>query len=247
MTNPGRISIIHTNESPGAAWEKGPAMTYGSTIGMKFHADGSVREFKGNTVVADVIPGSQAFATMQQLRQMVIDAGLTDHLILLPEDSYHMTYISGLNDQQRIDDFWPDALSREASMDEADDYATAAIEKAQIPGPARMRFANVGWGAGCCLIRLAPADKEQHKALFGFRERAADALGVRRPNHEKYRFHITLGYTRVVAEGADELRRKALIEKMNALLAEQPEFWTDKPYMAYFNDMHVFYPHRLPR
>ena len=51
----------------------------------------------------------------------------------------------------------------------------------------------------------------------------------------------------MVAEGADELRRKALIEKMNALLAEQPEFWTDTPYMAYFNDMHVFYPHRLPR
>ena len=222
-------------------------MTYGSTIGMKFYPDGSVREFKGNTVVADVIPGSRAFATMQQLRQMVIDAGLTDHLILLPEDSYHMTYISGLNDQQRIDDFWPDALSREASMDEADDYATAAIEKAQIPGPARMRFADVGWCKGCCIIRLAPADAAQHETLFGFRERAADALGVRRPNHEKYRVHITLGYTRVVAEGEAELRRKALVEKMNALLASQPEFLTDRPYMAYFDDMHAFSPTRIPR
>ena len=222
-------------------------MTYGSTIGMKFHADGSVREFKGNTVVADVVPGSDAFAAMQQLRQMVIDAGLDTHLILLPEDSYHITYISGLNDQQRIDGYWPDALSREATMAEADDYVTAAIEKANIPGPARMRFSNVGWGAGCCIIRLEPADEAQQRLLYDFRERAAEALGVRRPNHEKYRFHISLGYTRVVAEGEDELRRQALIEKMNALIAAQPEFWTTQAYMAYFDDMYAFSPERLPR
>ena len=39
-------------------------MQYGSTIGQKFYEDGTVRQFKGNTVVADVVPGSQAFDTM---------------------------------------------------------------------------------------------------------------------------------------------------------------------------------------
>ena len=222
-------------------------MTYGSTIGMKFHADGSVREFKGNTVVADVIPGSEAFGAMQQLRQMVIDAGLDTHLILLPEDSYHITYISGLNDQQRIDGYWPDALSREATMTEADDYATAAIEKANIPGPARMRFSNVGWGAGCCIIRVKPADEQEHKRLYDFRDQAADEMGVRRPGHETYRFHITLGYTRLIAEGEMETRRQQLKEKMEALMAQQPEFLTTQAYMAYFDDMYAFSPARIPR
>ena len=224
-------------------------MQYGSTIGMKFYEDGKVRQFKGNTVVADVVPGSSAFDTMCQLRQMVIDAGLDSHLILMPEDSYHITYISGFNDQQRIDDYWPEdaVFSRNATMEEADDFVSAAIESVGIPGPARMVFDNVGWGAGCCIIRLKPADEAQHKLLFDFRDRAAAALGVRRPNHENYKFHITLGYTRIVTEGEDEQRRQALKEKMEALMAQQPAFLTTQAYMAYFDDMYAFSPTRIPR
>lgn len=222
-------------------------MQYGTTIGQKFYEDGSVRQFQGNTVVADVVPGSKAFETMCKLRQMVIDAGLDSHLILLPEDSYHITYISGFNDQQRIDGYWPESFSREATMEEADDFVTNAISSVGIPGPARMVFDNVGWGAGCCIIRLKPADEEQHRILYDFRERAAEAMGVRRPNHEKYRFHITLGYTRIVTEGEDEVRRQALIGKMEALMKEQPPFVTTQAYMAYFDDMHAFSPTRIPR
>lgn len=222
-------------------------MKYGKTIGQKFYEDGSVRQFKGNTVVADVVPGSDAFRTMCQLRQMVLDAGLDSHLILMPEDSYHITYISGFNDQQRIDGFWPESFSREATMEEADDYVTAAIKKAGIPGPARMKFDTVSWGAGCCIIRLVPADEQEREKLFSFRERAADAMGVRRPNHEKYRFHITLGYTRVITEGEDDVRRLELIQKMEALMAQQPEFYTTQAYMAYFDDMYAFSPARIPR
>lgn len=222
-------------------------MRYGSTIGQKFYEDGSVRQFKGNTVVADVVPGSQAFDTMCKLRQMVIDAGLDSHLILLPEDSYHITYISGFNDQQRIDGYWPESFSREATMEEADDFVTKAIESVGIPGPARMVFDNVGWGAGCCIIRLKPADEEQSKILYDFRDRAADAMGVRRPNHEKYRFHISLGYTRIITEGEDDVRRLQLIEKMEALMKAQPEFLTTQAYMAYFDDMYAFSPTRIPR
>ena len=222
-------------------------MKYGSTIGQKFYEDGTVRQFPGNTVVADVVPGSDAFQTMCRLRQMVIDAGLDSHLILMPEDSYHITYISGFNDQQRIDGYWPESFSREATMEEADDYVTAAIEKAGIPGPARMKFDNVGWGAGCCIIRVKPANEQEHEKLYSFRERAADAMGVRRANHENYRFHITLGYTRIVTEGEAEERRQALKQKMEELMAQQPEFYTTQAYMAYFDDMYAFSPKRIPR
>ena len=222
-------------------------MQYGSTIGQKFYEDGSVRQFKGNTVVADVVPGSDAYDTMCKLRQMVIDAGMDSHLILMPEDSYHITYISGFNDQQRIDGYWPESFSREATMEEADDYVSQAIESVGSPGPARMVFDDVGWGAGCCIIRLKPADEAQSKLLYDFRDRAAAAMGVRRPNHEKYRFHITLGYPRIIAEGEAEARRLALKKNMEALMAKQPEFLTTQAYMAYFDDMYAFSPTRIPR
>ena len=72
-------------------------------------------------------------------------------------------------------------------------------------------------------------------------------MGVRRPNHEKYRFHISLGYTRIVTEGENEARRQALIQKMEALMKEQPAFVTTQAYMAYFDDMYAFSPTRIPR
>ena len=72
-------------------------------------------------------------------------------------------------------------------------------------------------------------------------------MGVRRPNHENYRFHITLGYTRIVTEGEAEERRQALKAKMEELLAQQPEFLTTQAYMAYFDDMYAFSPTRIPR
>ena len=224
-------------------------MQYGSTIGMKFYEDGRVRQFKGNTVVADVLPGSSAYETMCTLRKMVLDAGLDEYLILMPEDSYHITYISGFNDQQRIDGFWPEdsVFSRTATMEEADDYVSAAIASVGIPGPARMKFDNVGWGAGCCIIRVKPADEEEHKRLFDFRDKAADAMGVRRGNHENYRFHITLGSTRIVPEGEMAQKQQELKNAMEELMAKQPEFLTTQAYMAYFDDMYYFSPTRIPR
>lgn len=222
-------------------------MQYGNSIGVKFYEDGAVRQFPGNTVVADVVPGSEAYMTMCRLRQMVIDAGLDSHLILMPEDSYHITYISGFNDQQRIDGYWPEdsVFSRSATMKEADAFVAAAIEKVGIPGPARMKFDNVGWGAGCCIICLKPADPQEHQRLFDFRDRAAEAMGVHRPNHENYRFHITLGYTRVITEGEAEEKRLLLKQQMEELMAQQPEFLTTQAYMAYFDDMYAFSPNPI--
>ena len=72
-------------------------------------------------------------------------------------------------------------------------------------------------------------------------------MGVRRPNNENYRFHITLGYTRIVTEGEDDVRRRELKAQMEALMAQQPEFLTTQAYMAYFDDMYAFSPTRIPR
>lgn len=222
-------------------------MIYGSTIGKKFHEDGTVRRYPGNTVVADILPGNPAYDVMCKLRQMVIDMGLTSHIILLPEDSYHMTVIQGVNDQVRKETNWPKDLPLDAPMTQVDDFVSAAILKTGLPGPVRMRFDTIGIGKNACIIRLHPADEAQSRILWDFRNRAADNLGLRLPNHDNYRFHISLGYVWKIAEGADEERLEQLKEKVNAYIATQPEFWTDAPYMAYYSDMHAFSPERIPR
>jgi len=222
-------------------------MTYGRDIGRKFYEDGSVRRYPGNTVVADVTPGCSAYDVMLHLRQMVLDAGFDHYLILLPEDSYHMTVFRGLNDQVRVDTNWPARLPKDTPMAQVDDYVSEAVKAAQIPGPVRMKFDQVKFGSSCMIVHLLPADEEQEKILRDFRDRAAENVGVFFPHHDEYRFHISLGYTRIVPEGEVAEKAKELIEKMNAYIAQQPEFETTPPYMAYFDDMLAFSPTRIPR
>jgi len=221
-------------------------MIYGSTIGKKFYEDGRVRTYPGNTVVAPIQPGCPAYDVMLRLREMLLESGLGEHYIPLPTDSYHMTVISGLNDQVRKDTHWPVQLSKTAPMKEVDDYISAAIARAGIPGPLRMKFDRVRVSNGCFIIWLLPGDETQEKTAYGFRERAAKEIGFKLPNHEGYRFHISLAYTRIVPEGEAAEKLEKLKEEMNALLADQPEFTTGAPFMAYYNDMHAFSATRKP-
>lgn len=222
-------------------------MKYGSTIGTKFYEDGSVRKYPGNTVVADVTPESSAYEVMTHLRNMVKESKFSNHLILLPCDSYHMTIISGVNDQVRLDTHWPPHLPKDLPMNEVDDYIESAIRKVEMPGRIRMKFDKVSWGTGCMIVKLLPADEEQSRILWDFRDSAAEEIGFRLPKHEKYRFHISLAYTRIVPEGEDVKPANELIEMMDKYISEQPIFEIDPPYMAFYNDMYYFSPVRLPR
>jgi len=222
-------------------------MIYGKAIGKKFEEDGSVRRYPGNTVVADILPGNPAYEVMMHLRRMVEEQGLTDHWILLPEDSYHMTVIRGVNDQVRTPDFWPEKLPMDAPMEAVDDYVSSAIERAGLPGPCRMRFAFVNVGSGAITVRVLPFDEEENRRIRAFRDRAAEEIGLYLPGHEDYKFHISLAYTRIQAEGENEKRIRALKEEMDAYLAEQKDFYTGEPYMAFYDDMLFFHPHRIPR
>lgn len=222
-------------------------MIYGKDIGKKFDKDGNVLHYPGNTVVADIVPGCSAYDVMSHLRQMVIDAGFADTLCLLPEDSYHMTVIRGLNDLIRKDTHWPAALPKDTPMEQVDDYISAAIARAGLPGPARMKFYKTLPQEGCVIIQVVPADEEQEKILRDFRDRAATEIGLFLPKHDTYKFHISLGYRRILPEGEDAERFDALVAKMDEYIADQPVFETEPPYMAYYSDMMEFSPVRLPR
>ena len=222
-------------------------MIYGSTIGKKFYEDGSIRRYPGNTVVADILPGNPAYDTMCHLRQLLQEFDLEDYFIPLPDDSYHMTVIQGVNDQVRKENYWPADLPLDAPLTQADDYITEAILGAGLPGPVQMRFDVVNVSKGCCTVRLLPADETQEKTLWDFRNRAADRMNHRQPNFYTYRFHISLAYVRVIPESAAAQRLEEMCQKMNEYIARQPAFYTAAPYMAYYDDMLRFSPDRLPR
>lgn len=220
---------------------------YGGQIGKKFHEDGTARRYPGNTVIADVVPGISAYDVMTHLRRMAIEAGFGGDMILLPEDSYHMTVLRGLNDLVRTDGFWPSALDRNAPMTAVDDYVSAAVAGAGLPGPISMRFDGVIVGNEDFRVRVVPANDEQERTLRAFRDRAADAIGLRLPGHDVYTYHITLAYMRFVPQGERAEALSALVGEMEAYLRAQPPFTMTAPYMAYYDDMLAFYSQRIAR
>ena len=220
---------------------------YGDQIGKKFEADGRARRYPGNTVIADVRPGCVAYDVMTHLRQMAIDAGFAKSMILLPEDSYHMTVIRGLNDQVRTDAFWPAALAKDAPMTAVDDYVSAAVASVEMPGSIRMKFRGVRVNSEDFRVLLSPADEEQMLIIRRFRDAAADAIGLRLPGHDEYTCHITLAYTLTVPEGEKAERLAELVREMEGYIGHQPVFETTPPYMAYYDDMLAFSASRIQR
>ena len=222
-------------------------MIYGTAIGKQFFEDGSVRRYMGNTVVAPVYPTCPAYDVMCRLRQMVIDAGLESHYIFMPTDSYHMTVISGVNDQLRTEKRWPPKLPFDLPMEEVDDYIANAVASVPPLGKPRMQFSHVQNGQGAFTIRLRSADAEQEKILRDYRDNVAAAIGFRLPGHEKYGFHITLAYTRIIAEGEDIAREERMVEQMNEYIKTIPPFEIDPPYMAFYDDMLAFSRKKISR
>ena len=222
-------------------------MIYGKDIGKKFYEDGSVRRYPGNTVVAPVKGDSAAYAVMTHLRERVIELGMDKYLILLQTDSYHMTIIRGVNDQVRKKTHWPNGLSMDAPMSEVDDYMEKAITSADIPGPVRMKFDKVVMNAGDVKVLVSFADEDQRRTVLEFRDRAADAIGLRLPGHDNYQFHITLAYTRVLPEGEDEAKMAEMIEKFCNYVSDKEEFWVSHPHVAFYDDMLKFSPARVKR
>jgi hypothetical protein len=219
-------------------------MAYGLDIGRKFYEDGTVRRYPGNTVVADVTPGCTGYDVMNKLRDMIIENGFEKTVILLPSDSYHMTVISGVNDQVRDAEHWPPNMPLDTPMAEMDDYISEAVAKVPMPKNIRVKFNRVIFGSHCMIIAVDPVNEAE---LREFRDAVAKEIGFKLPRHDNYTFHISLGYTWVMPEGEELERFNALKQKMNEFLAKQPEFGINPPYMAFYNDMYAFSPERLPR
>lgn len=222
-------------------------MTYGRSIGKKFYEDGKVRRYPGNTVVADVTPECPAYEVMTRLYDMVNEEGFDSHLILLPHDSYHMTVIRGVNDQVRVDTHWPAKLPKDTPMTKVDDYISEAVGRVKMPEHIRMRFDRIHFTPMCMVVYLFPADENEEEKLKQFRDGVANEIGLRLPGHDEYRFHISLGYTRIVPEGEDEVRMNQMIKRMDEYLSKQDAFEITKPYMAFYDDMLEFSPVRIPR
>ncbi len=209
-------------------------------VGIKFHADGTVMPFSGNTIICFVAPDSALLGELLWMRETLQAMRCADHIGFLPPSSYHMTTFELLTDHWRQPQRWTPALPLDAPIPATDAFFQAVVPRVPAPAAFLMRFAGVEPSTPATM-RLEPADETTRAALRAYRDALATATGIRFPNHDTYQYHITLGYKLVEFDDAAMTELSATLEIVNTRLrASLPPFRLGPPQLVFFKDMSEF-------
>ncbi len=215
-------------------------IAYGTQIGKKFSESGQALSYPGNTIVSDLTKDNPAYPVMRSVRQLMQASKLAPLFIFMPDSSYHMTVIRGMNDHVRVKGYWPPDLNPNAPIPEADEKLKSAYASVPAPQGFLMRFTELAITDEDARVRLAPENPEAERALRTYRDAIADALHFRLPGHDAYTFHMTVAYTRLLPGARDAEALGALTREAQACLNARPPFFIGAPYAAYYDNMLEF-------
>ena len=226
------------------------SITYTPAVGQKFHQDGSVRAFPGNTIISfvDAENNPTLFQQCLDMQQRLRESEIGAKFAYLPPDSFHMTVMDLLCAEVRTPDRWSNKLALSAPLKECDAFFLDCVPQIPSPQPLTMRYAA---SHGNFNIGLEPSDLEAKEALRHYRDQVADATGVRRANHETYQFHVSLAYQLIELNAAEEKLYAAFKRRMGEVLdtcrSGDPDGSAETitlppPRLVFFDDMFRFVP-----
>lgn len=208
-------------------------------LGRRFDSTGRFLPEHGNTVVAQVVPGSPTEAALIGLRAALQALPHADRFAFTAVESYHMTVFEGVTDTRRIDGFWPEGLSLDLPIDEVTARMIERLAHWQAPPPFRMRITEVT-PLG---LRLTGATARDEALAREWRDSLGHALRLRTPRHAAYGFHTTLAYvmTPLPAAALPALRR-TMDDLTARIQAAVPVLDLARPAFCRFADMNAFPP-----
>jgi len=165
--------------------------------GVKFDLDGTALPFPGNTVICLLPQDTPEHAALAALSaELVAPPTWGAKLAALDPASYHMTVFNGVHARARRPEEWPAGLPLDAPIPEATRFFAERLRGVRAPSGFAMRPAGLGpTRGGGTVLRLQPRDAGTAQQLTALREAVSQALGLRRPNHDRYTFHLTLNYS----------------------------------------------------
>ena len=213
---------------------------YTSHVGRKFNADGSPRLFPGTTIISFIPDDSSVWATLHELQATLSAQPYAHKFAPLPPSSFHMTVMSLLNDQGRRAENWSKHLHLDTPLQSVDAFLVERMPTVPVPNGFDMAFSRLPSTGGLSLY-IEPADDETDAALSAYRNQIADVTGVRHPDHETYRYHISLAYRLIVLTDAEQQVHEQLLQAYERQIrANLGRFRVGPPQLTFFDTMFEF-------
>ena len=217
---------------------------FGQDTGRKFHANGDVREFPGNTVISLLEPDSAVYREICDWQERMRASAAEPAVTLLPASSLHMTAIEGVCDQVRDSAHWTRLLPTDAPLEQVHAFFAEQFQRIDPLPPVHMRFDQLEIHGGVTM-HLFPVNSSDAEALRLWRDQASEALGVRFPNHDVYQYHISLAYGRPQPSAqAKEALLRLKQESADRYQSAPFSFSLPQPQLVFFHNMLAFLPLR---
>ena len=209
-------------------------------VGKKFNEDCSFRKYPGLTVISKI--NTFESNILRECQQLFMELPFANKFSFLPQNSFHMTVFELMNDQMRIPAIWSKYLHLETPMTEVDNFITKVWSDIEKPEKIKMRIIGCKVGS-VIVISLEPYTSEDYELLKDFRNITSEKTGVRKLNHDEYKYHISFAYKLEELDDDENFPINGMIRVVNErLLNDIPYIELKSPELCFYNDMSAFLP-----
>ncbi|MBY7730146.1 DUF1868 domain-containing protein [Vibrio splendidus] len=219
-------------------------MKYAPSVGVKFHEDGSVRTFPGNTFICHLDQSLPLIDELRWAQDQLKEMSCGNKFSFLPISSMHMTAFEGVCDQIRDPKKWTSKLSLDSELSAITDLFATEASQIGAQGGFEMEFDYVyNCPIGGSALRIKPANEQSRLALKRCRELLKVATGINMPDFDDYHFHITLSYRVIELEEQDKVELQETTKRIGERIAQSFGSLTHGPVeFCTFQDMFKFIP-----
>ena len=218
-----------------------PRPKYPPGVPNKFDPDGNVQHFPGNTIICHLSNSTELYSSLMVLYDRLTQDPLSHLYTLLPPSSWHMTVFEGVVDKKRKPGYWPSNLAMNASLEEC----TALYENElssfdlQTDLPYHLSIAEFRPLEDGISLHVEP-HMADNTALRSLRERLADLLQIRHPDHNRYVFHLSIAY--LLRHLTDDQKSELMGRLVDHFRDMPKEFELGPPEFCRFENMFGFEP-----
>ncbi|KAJ5898763.1 RNA ligase/cyclic nucleotide phosphodiesterase [Penicillium taxi] len=181
---------------------------YPDGVALKFSLEGDIRRYPGNTTVCHLPTDCSLQPGLRTLYEnLKSHTSIGKGIRLVPQESWHMTLLDCYREIECDNDGWPEGMTKKSIPEYTAELSRTLrklgpeLEREGLAPPYRMRATGFNSGQIALGLRVEGATPEEERRMRRLRDRLADAVGFRAPNHEYYGFHVTIAYFLCWVEG----------------------------------------------